>query len=116
MIGFNPKTGECKEFPTSCVDPGWNALPFYYSCEDHGDINDDGKFSYTDLSIFMSKFGKTTRLGGADLNGDGVVNALDFKIIREILVKKGVLKGRVASVTPSPVPSATPAPRIYQTP
>lgn len=109
MPGFNPKTGECKDFPTSCVDPGWNPLAFYYSCADRGDINDDGKFSYTDLSMFMSKFGKSARLGGADLNGDGVVNAVDFKIIRETLIKKGVLKGSVASVTPQPAQYATPA-------
>lgn len=49
----------------------------------NGDINEDGKRDFADLSALLSNFGRKPILNkNADLNGDRVVNELDFWLIQ----------------------------------
>ena len=55
-----------------------------------GDVNSDNKVSLIDLSALFSKY-NSPNPGRADLNGDGVVNALDFSLMRNILIEENVI-------------------------
>jgi len=46
-LGFNPATGECKQFPTSCLDPGFTAVD---KCPGNG--GDDGNGGEIDWMFY----------------------------------------------------------------
>jgi len=46
-----------------------------------GDLNNDGKVDYYDLSILMGNWGKKMKNKTADINNDGKVNDIDFSIL-----------------------------------
>lgn len=59
-----------------------------------GDANADGKVDLSDLSVLLSDLNKTSGFKkGSDMNGDGVINTLDFSLMRNLLIQKGVIKG-----------------------
>jgi len=59
-----------------------------------GDGNNDGKVDYIDLSILLSDFNKTSGFRpGIDMNGDGVINTFDYVLLKNLLIKNGVIKG-----------------------
>ncbi len=60
------------------------------SVSGNGDVNSNGKVELSDMSKLLADFGKSGQRK-ADLNGDGKVNALDVLLLRNTLIKKGVL-------------------------
>lgn len=59
-----------------------------------GDVNGDGKITLVDMSVLLSRWGKTgTEAGKADINLDGVVNTFDYSLLLQILIQNGVIKG-----------------------
>lgn len=59
----------------------------------NGDINQDGKIDLTDLSILLSRWGRTgAEADRADLNQDGVVNTIDRSLLINILIKEGIIR------------------------
>ena len=68
-----------------------------------GDGNGDGKVDLIDLSVLLSDFNKTGAFRkGIDMNSDGIVNSIDFRLLRIILVQNGIIKN---AVTGYPTPS-----------
>ncbi len=58
-----------------------------------GDGNNDGKIDLSDLSILFTYLNNTKGYkGNIDLNGDGVINVVDFGLMRNLLIQKGVVK------------------------
>lgn len=57
------------------------------------DINGDGKTDLSDLSRLLAKFNQKDN-GSADLNNDGVVNTFDVLVLRQVLIKQGVISGQ----------------------
>lgn len=59
-----------------------------------GDGNGNGKLDLIDLSVLLSDFNKNQGFRAAiDMNGDGVINAFDFSLLRTLLIQKGIIKG-----------------------
>lgn len=59
-----------------------------------GDGNNDGKIDLADLSILFTYLNNVKGYkGNIDLNGDGIVNGVDFGLMRNLLIQKGVVKG-----------------------
>lgn len=58
----------------------------------NGDGNRDGKTDLKDMSILLSKF-NTKVSGEIDLNGDEIINSLDFFLMVDLLKEKKVIKG-----------------------
>lgn len=68
-------------------------LPVEVTVEESGDVNSDGKITLVDMSALLSKWGKTkAEAGRADINGDGVVNTIDYSMMVKILIEKRVIK------------------------
>lgn len=60
----------------------------------NGDGNKDGKVDFIDLSILLTDYNKNQGIrAGIDINGDGAINAFDFSLMRNILIKNGLIKG-----------------------
>lgn len=58
-----------------------------------GDINKDGKTDLTDLSFFLTIWGKSgTEAPNADLNKDGVINAFDYSKLMQILKNSNLIQ------------------------
>lgn len=57
------------------------------------DINGDGKTDLSDLSRLLAKFNQKDN-GSADLNNDGIVNTFDVLLLRQALIKQGVISGQ----------------------
>lgn len=78
----------------NCPTPAPTSTPQAALVAGSGDGNNDGKIDLVDLSIFFSNFAKTENVNRAvDLNSDGVINAVDFSLMRNLLIEKGVIKG-----------------------
>lgn len=89
---LNTSTLECVEYGTPCAVPtGWIALNGAKSCAAAGDFNKDGKTSLADASALFSQFNKKGTYS-ADINQDGVVNTIDLSILKNLLIKAGVLR------------------------
>lgn len=60
-----------------------------------GDGNNDGKIDLADMSVLLSNLdpSKKTIKKEVDMNGDGVINAFDFSLMRNLLLHKEVIKG-----------------------
>lgn len=57
-----------------------------------GDINKDGKTDLTDLSFFLTVWGKSdSEIPEADLNKDGIINAFDYSELNKILTDLKIL-------------------------
>lgn len=81
--------------PCSMSEPieGWCPVP-PPGPPQKGDINGDGKIGLIDMSSLLSKWGKKNKnVGKADLNGDKVVNTMDYSLMIKILIENGVIKG-----------------------
>lgn len=58
-----------------------------------GDGNGDGKLDLTDISTLLSFLNKQNAFPKSiDMNSDGKVNAVDFSLLRNLLVEKKVIK------------------------
>lgn len=57
-----------------------------------GDINQDGKVDFLDMSILLSDWGKTASAARADLNSDGIINAFDYSKLTKILKDAGLVQ------------------------
>ncbi|MDP3947894.1 MAG: dockerin type I repeat-containing protein, partial [bacterium] len=55
-----------------------------------GDINGDGKINLVDMSRLLAQFGQAIQ-SETDLKSDGIVNTIDIILLRNILIKNGVL-------------------------
>ncbi|KKQ80088.1 MAG: hypothetical protein UT01_C0020G0005 [Candidatus Daviesbacteria bacterium GW2011_GWA1_38_7] len=95
--GLKPSTKECKDFPNACLPEGWTKLKGE-GCARVGDLAGDGKFDLgRNFSILFSKFNnpdgsKPQGYEKADINGDGVINTVDFSLMRVIYIGKGKIK------------------------
>ncbi|MBI4039179.1 hypothetical protein HY384_04465 [Candidatus Daviesbacteria bacterium] len=59
-----------------------------------GDGNGDGKIDLADLSVLLTGFkSKSSYKSSIDLNGDGIINSFDFSMMRNLLIKNGIIKG-----------------------
>lgn len=58
-----------------------------------GDGNEDGKIDLFDASILLSNYGIKENPGlGVDLNGDQAVNDVDFFLLRNEMIQRGLIK------------------------
>lgn len=58
-----------------------------------GDGNNDGKVDFIDLSILLTDYNKNQGFRtGIDIKGDGVINAFDFALMKNLLIKAGLVK------------------------
>lgn len=58
-----------------------------------GDGNNDGKVNFADLSVLLTDYNKTQGYRtGVDINGDGIINSFDFGLMRNLLIKNGLVK------------------------
>ncbi|MBI2195986.1 hypothetical protein HYU45_00035, partial [Candidatus Daviesbacteria bacterium] len=95
----SPATANCPKIIVSFQSsvrsvPAVTSTPVVVSNLRHdGDINSDGQINLTDMSRLLSQFGQSGQ-SEADLNGDRVVNTMDVLMLRNILVKNGVLSRR----------------------
>ncbi len=59
-----------------------------------GDGNGDGKINLQDMSVLLSIFNNLKGYKSSlDLNADGIINSFDFSLMRNLLVKNGVIRG-----------------------
>ncbi len=59
-----------------------------------GDGNGDGKIDLQDMSVLLSIFNNLKGYKASlDLNADGVINSFDFSLMRNLLVKNGIIRG-----------------------
>lgn len=74
----------------ACASPIPSATP----AAGTGDGNKDGKVDLIDLSVLLTDYNKNQGIRtGIDMNKDGVINAFDFGLLRNLLIQKGVVKG-----------------------
>ena len=58
-----------------------------------GDGNGDGTVDLRDMSILLTDFNKKENIRKEiDMNGDGIINTLDYVFLRNLLVEKGVIR------------------------
>lgn len=105
-----PVTSDCNSAnELYCFEQPAGAAPPSTSQPGDGDGNKDGKVDLIDLSILLTDFNKTGNFRtGIDLNGDGKINTFDFSLMRNLLIKNGVIKG--GNTPPTPTPTAAPTP------
>ncbi|MBI2020723.1 hypothetical protein HYS94_04935 [Candidatus Daviesbacteria bacterium] len=91
----NPQTGECKDFPSPCDVPiGWDKVDSCPKPVPLGDGNNDGKIDLADMSVLLSYLNtKESFPKSIDLNGDGVINSVDYSQMIKLLIDEGVIKG-----------------------
>lgn len=70
----------------ACTSQSTTSVP----TSNNGDVNGNGKVDLVDMSKLLADFGKSGQIK-ADMNGDGKVNALDVLLLRNTLIKNGML-------------------------
>lgn len=88
----------CLDAKPACQMPepveGWCSVSSPGPSQKQGDVNGDGKISLIDMSALLSKWGKKGKeVGRADLNGDKVVNTMDYSLMIKILIQNGIISG-----------------------
>ena len=78
--------------PSPTIAPSATPTPIASPIPGRGDGNGDGRIDLADLSVLLSDLWKVNFRSAVDLNADGVVNAIDFGLMRNLLIEKGVIR------------------------
>lgn len=79
------------DFTTNCTAPGITVTPTPLPVK--GDVNADSKVTLVDMSALLTQWGQDG--SGADLNGDGVVNSIDYALMKSILIEAKIIRSTI---------------------